>query len=234
MKIEINGEIGWEVTAKEIKEQLETMNGDIEVQINSVGGKVFEGVEIYNALKAYDRGNITVIIQSIAASIASYIAMAGDTIKAYENTTFMIHNAQGFSMGDHRAMRKSADICESLSNIIAKVYVLKTKKSLNEIASLMDEDSFFYGEEMKDNGFVDEIISIDEEKNKDEAYALALPKIQAVLNKQDERYKGDELDKLVAKLIPQKEPKQVEDNTSKTNALKARLNLKERILHGQV
>ncbi len=230
MKIEINGDIGWDITAKEIKQQLETMSGDIEVQINSYGGSVFEGVEIYNALKAYNKGAVNVVIQSIGASIASYIAMAGDTIKAYDNTTLMIHNAWNIAIGDHRELRKSADICESLSNIIAKAYASKTKKSLNEIKNLMDEDSYFYGQEMKDNGFVDEIISTDEEKNKDEAYALAVPKIKEVLNKKDERYRGDDLDKLVAKLIP--EPEKVEDNTSKLNALRARLNLKERILHG--
>lgn len=200
MKLQINGEIGWDVFSQDVKNYLEGSSGDVIVEINSRGGDVFEGIEIYNALKEYSRGNITVQIGAICASIASYISQAGDEIKAYDNSVFMIHNAWTFALGDHRDLRKMADICENLSNIIAKSY-LRANKDLNEIKNLMNKESYFYGVELKEYGFCDEVATTEEEKNKDEAYALAIPKIKATLDKTKEKYKTEEIMKFAAKLI---------------------------------
>jgi len=93
-EIVIDGVIGgWDVDAKEIVSQLTNMTGDVTIKLNSVGGSVIDGITIYNALKAYDKGEIIVEIGAVAASIASYIALAGDLTTAKSNSVYMIHNA---------------------------------------------------------------------------------------------------------------------------------------------
>ena len=135
--IKLDGEIGWDITARDFKTELDSGSGDVTIEISSPGGSVYQGVEIFNAIKAYDKGKVTTVITSIAASMASYIALAGDNIKAYDNAVYMIHNASVFSWGDARALRKSANIVESLSNLLAKEYILKTGKTAEEISNKM-------------------------------------------------------------------------------------------------
>ncbi len=157
--IKIDDEIGyWGISAYQVKAQLENMSGDITVEINSPGGSVYEGIAIFNALKAYDKGNVETIIVGQAASMASYIALAGDTIKAYDNAVYMIHNASVCLCGDFNYLRKRADVLEGLSSIIKNAYISKTSKSSEDLQKMMDEETYFFGTEILDNGFVDEII----------------------------------------------------------------------------
>lgn len=201
MKIMIDGVIGaWDISAKDIADQLNDASGDVEIVINSGGGSVFQGVTIFNAIKAYNKGTVTVTIVGMAASIASYIALAADVVKAYDNTTYMIHNAMLPAYGNHNDLRKSADICEGLSSIIANAYVSKTSKSKDEIKNLMDDETFYYGSEMLDAGFVDEIISTESNTTKAEAKALTLESLKACANAINQ---NEILDlEAVAKLIP--------------------------------
>lgn len=201
MKIVIDGVIGgWDISAKDIVSQLNNAGGDVEIEINSVGGSVFEGVTIFNAINAYDKGIITVTIVGVAASIASYIALAADIVKAYDNTTYMIHNAMLPVFGNHNDLRKSADICEGLSSIIANAYVSKTSKSKDEIKNLMDDETFYYGSEMLDAGFVDEIISTESNTTKAEAKSLTLESLKNCVNAINQ---NEILDlEAVAKLLP--------------------------------
>lgn len=167
-KIELSGEIGWNVTSQEFKNKLKGMSGDLTVEISSVGGSISQGVEIFNALSAYE-GHVTTINTSMAASMASYIMLVGDTVKAYDNAQFMIHNGWTFAWGNHNELRKTADHLEKVSGIIAKKYMEKTGKSEEEVKQLMDDETFFYGSEMQEHGFVDEMISTDKNKDKDSA-----------------------------------------------------------------
>jgi ATP-dependent Clp protease protease subunit len=114
-QIKINGEIGFEVLAGDIEEVLNNANGDIELLIDSPGGSVFEGVTIFNLLRDYNKGKITATINGVAASMASYIAMVADELKVYDNSTFMIHNAWGITIGDYRDMQKTAEILQGLT-----------------------------------------------------------------------------------------------------------------------
>jgi len=159
MLIEINDEIGyWGISAYQVKSQLENMSGDITVEINSPGGSVYEGIAIFNALKSYDKGSVTTIITGQAASMASYIALAGDTIKAYDNAVYMIHNASVCLCGDFNYLRKRADVLEGLSSIIKNAYISKTEKSSEDLQKMMDDETYFFGSEILENGFVDELI----------------------------------------------------------------------------
>lgn len=190
--IKINGEIGWEVTASDVKRQLDEMTGDITIEISSPGGSVFQGVEIFNAIKNYSKGEVTTVIVSIAASMASYIALAGKTIKAYDNSVYMIHNASVYSWGDHRDLRKSADIVESLTKMLAKQYVAKTGKGIEEIRKMMDDETYLFGSEMIDLGFIDEIIVTENNKDKESAKILATENVKACIVSTKERQNREE------------------------------------------
>lgn len=200
-EILLNDEIGfWGITSQSFISQLDAMDGDVTVKISSPGGDVFQGIEIFNALKEYERGQIHVVITSLAASMASYIALAGDTIKVYDNATYMIHNAWSIAWGDHRDMRHTADILEGLSSIISKKYISKTGKSKEEIQALMDEESYFYGEEILNSGFCDEIISTEEDVTKQEAVALSKEKFKSCNKNMNENFNKDEFVQSAAKL----------------------------------
>jgi len=243
MIIKINGEIGWETTARDVKWELSRADGDITVEISSPGGSVFEGIEIFNALKKYDKGSVNVVITSLAASIASYIALAGDSIKAHDNAVYMIHNASVFAWGDHNELRKKADIVAGLSRIIAKKYIAVTGKDESEINKMMDDETFFYGDEMVDAGFVGSIVETEEEKDAESAKALASEAFTSCFKETNNRYTDEDFQDAAALLedetketedpTPSKEGVNIEDeekvkNSSKVNAINARLNLKER------
>lgn len=241
--IKIDGEIGWDTTSNGVKYELSQTTGDIRVEISSPGGSVFQGIEIFNALKNYKGGKVEVVITSLAASIASYIALAGDTIKAHDNAVYMIHNARALSVGDHHAMRKRAAVIEGISNIIAKKYIEITGKSEKEIKKMMDDETFFYGAEMQEAGFVQSIVETEDEKDGASAKALASEQFSACLTEMRKREEADDFEAAAALLENLEEPKpsdivekegvtsEVDENknSSKVNAIHARLKLKEKI-----
>ena len=223
-EILIFGNIGtWEISASSIREQLNSMTGDVTIKIDSPGGSVFEGISIYNAIKEYEKGTVTVVIESLAASIASYIALAGDVIKAHDNSTYMIHNAWAFTYGDGIALRKTADILDGLTSLISKKYISKTGKSKEIIKQSMDQESYYFGNEILDFGFCDEIISTDNQNTKDETLALSRENFKACCKTASEKYSNDEFVQAVAKLtkegvikaVENSEPTVVQDDCTK-------------------
>lgn len=203
-EIIIDGIIGsWEVSAKDVIYSLNQCNGDVLVKLNSVGGSVVDGISIYNALKEYKKGVITIEIGAVAASIASYIALAGDVVKAHSNSIYMIHLAWLPVAGNYIDLRKAADISEGLSSIIANAYVAKTSMEKSDAISLMEKETYYYGSEMLDAGFVDEIIDVDSLPNKAEALSLTIESLKACNNAIHEHevlsYEA------VAKLLPREE-----------------------------
>ena len=171
-EIVLSGDVGWEITASKIRAELATAKGkDVVLLVNSPGGFVSESLEISNLIQAY-KGKIEARITGIAASAASYMILAADKVSAHENAVFMIHNAWNFAIGDHNDMRKTADVLESLSNISAKAYAKKTGKDIELIKNLMDNDTFFFGDEIKAEGFVDEIIEAPEDGDDDDKAAI--------------------------------------------------------------
>jgi len=232
----INGEIGWDITFAEFQNELNKETGDFEIQIASGGGSVFQGIQIYNAIKAYNKGKVTTVITSLAASMASYIALAGDTVKAYDNAVYMIHNASVYVSGDHYELRKKANIVEGLSAVLAKRYVSKTAKTDKEIKKMMDVETYLYGDEILANGFVDEIIKADESGDKSQALALANETFKSCLSSTHTRVTEQDFEGVKAYLKSQEPEKTKEDiakeesakNALKVNAMKARLSHKEK------
>lgn len=185
-EIVLTGDVGWEITAKDIRASLDESGGDdILFLVNSPGGFVFEAFEIFNLIRDH-KAPTEARITGIAASAASYFILAADKVTAHENATFMIHNALAIAIGNHHDMRKTADIIESLSNIIAKEYVNQTGKAINNIKQLMDDATWLFGDEIKDEGFVDEMVdsgSDDGDGNKASAVLTARAAVEICLEK---------------------------------------------------
>ena len=138
---------------KAITDEYET----IEVEINSGGGSVYAGSEIYTALKNH-KGQVNVSIVGLAASAASVIAMAGKTVKMSPTAQFMVHNVSAQGEGDYRDMQHMADILKTANETIASAYILKTGKSKDEILAMMDKETWLTAEKAKEYGFIDEVM----------------------------------------------------------------------------
>ena len=200
--ISISGVIGWDVTPDDVRNQLKKAKGDITVEIGSPGGFVFDGLEIFNLIRDYSKGKSTTKLMGIAASMASYIALAGDKITAHDNAIYMIHNALSVAVGNHNDMREQADFLEKISNHLAKEYVNKTGKSLKEIKDIMDNEGWFFGSEAKEAGFVDEIIETENTKDKESAKINALTEIEKCNKIMSDYEENDDRKKAVALIKP--------------------------------
>lgn len=166
-EIEIYDEISpWGVDAKSFRSRLKEAKGDLTVRINSPGGIVTDGVAIYNDLLAYP-GRKRIEITGLCASIATIIAMAGDEIAIADNAFFMIHNAWGIALGDHRDMRATADVLSKMSDAMARTYAANAKNlGIRAIKQMMDDETWFTGKEAKEAGFATEILSATQAKAK--------------------------------------------------------------------
>jgi hypothetical protein len=111
---------------------------------------------IYNALLLHPAG-VSVVIDGLAASIASVIAMAAKTITMPENAFMMIHNATGGVLGDHEEMREFADVMERITASIANTYARRTGQSIEKIQEFMSDETWFTATEAKALGFADQV-----------------------------------------------------------------------------
>ncbi|EIA21418.1 head maturation protease, ClpP-related [Listeria fleischmannii] len=142
---------------KDITNALENATGEVEVHINSNGGDLFAGSEIYTALKDYN-GLVTVKVVGMAASAASIIAMAGDKVLISPTAQMMIHNVQLYTGGDHRDLQDASNVAKNANVSVANAYQLKTGKSLNELLTLMGEETYVNAQQAVEMGLADEIM----------------------------------------------------------------------------
>lgn len=170
-KIEIKGDIvdndtaviyGWwgydSTSPSKVNRQLNEANGEpVTIEINSPGGHVDAGSEIYTALKNYP-GHVTVEVVGLAASAASVIAMAGDEVKISPTAEIMIHNAWMTSSGDKKSKEKDAKVLTITDEGLVNAYEIKTGKSREEILALMDEETWMNAQQAVELGFADEIM----------------------------------------------------------------------------
>lgn len=148
---------GWGISSKQFARDLAKVTAKtIRLRINSPGGSVFEGINIFNALRRHG-ARIEVHVDSLAASIASIIAMAGDEIHMAENAYMMIHNPWALAIGDAEEMLKMAEILEKLQTTSAEIYAKRSGKSVEEAAAWMNDETWFTAEEAKDAGLADVI-----------------------------------------------------------------------------
>lgn len=154
---------GIEATSpKSVINALPPTNEEVEVIINSGGGDVFAGSEIFTVLKSY-KGHVTVKIVGLAASAASVIAMAGDKVLISPTAQMMIHNVSTSASGDYRDFEHTSEVLKSANQSIINAYKTKLNKSDEELQSLMDAETWFNANTALEHGFVDEIM-FDENK----------------------------------------------------------------------
>lgn len=144
--------------AKEFVRQLQGL-GDVKtinLRLNSLGGDVFEGVTIYNALKDHP-ATVNVVVDGIAASIASVIAMAGDTIQMQPTASLMIHNAHCVALGDCNSLRETADVLEMINAQMRKAYA-RSGMADDAIRAVMDAETWYDADAAVATGWADGLV----------------------------------------------------------------------------
>jgi len=132
---------GDEVTPQLFREELESGKGDIKVYINSPGGDVFAASQLFLMLREY-KGNVHVIIDSLAASAASVVAMSGDKVSISPVGMLMIHDPMMIAGGNSRDFEKAIDVLSEVKESIINAYMLKSGLSHDEIADLMANETW--------------------------------------------------------------------------------------------
>lgn len=175
-QIDIFGDIvsekwfGEETSATSFRDALKEL-GDvstINLSINSGGGSVFDGIAIFNMLKSH-KATVNVYVEGLAASIASVIAMAGDTITMRSGSMMMVHMPWTLSQGNAEEMRKTADTLEKTGDSIVDIYSERTGIPSDDIRNIMNEETWLSAEEAVEQGWATKL-------DKKEAVMNSVPK----------------------------------------------------------
>ncbi|MFD6035732.1 head maturation protease, ClpP-related [Streptomyces griseoincarnatus] len=156
----IYDEIGaWGVTASDFVNELNSVAAKrINLSISSPGGDVFDGLAILNALRQHP-ATVEVTIDGLAASAASFIAMAGDTIRIAPQAMVMIHDASGVVIGNAEDMLDMAGLLDKTSDNIAAVYAQRAGGTVEDWRAAMKAETWYSDQEAVDAGLADEILS---------------------------------------------------------------------------
>lgn len=175
------------VTAKRISAALRSIgDSDVTVKINSPGGDVFEGLAIYNLLREH-KGKVTVQILGLAASAASFIAMAADEIQIARAGFLMIHNSWTMAAGDRNDIREVADFLEQIDGTLADIYAVRTGDPIAAMSKLMDVETWMSGSAAIDAGFADSLLASDaavEDASASAPHQVAARRMDLILAKQ--------------------------------------------------
>ena len=158
--ISLHDEIGfWGIKGADFIKEFDAIPDDVKqvsLSINSPGGDVWDGLAIYNRLNSSDK-TINVKVLGIAASAASIVAMAGDTIDMPESTFMMIHQPWGVTVGNADDMRETADILDKINMAGVNIYAKRTGLKADEVAEMMKSDTYMTAAEAKAKGFADTV-----------------------------------------------------------------------------
>ena len=159
-------------TPKAIRAALAETDKPVTVEINSGGGDLMAGNEIYYML--HERGNVTVDIVGMAASAATIIACGGKTIRAIPGMQYMIHNVACGAYGDYNEMDKTSEILQNSNVSVSNIYRLRTGLSEEELLKLMNEETWMDAKRAKELGFIDEIIGENKKRTLNNAFCQIL------------------------------------------------------------
>ena len=148
---------GDEITPQDFRDELYAEDGDLTLWINSPGGNVFAAAEIYTMIRDYPH-NVTVRIASIAASAASVIAMAGNTVQMSPTALLMIHDPSTIAFGNAKDMEKAIATLNEVKESIINAYAAKTGLSRNRISKLMSDETWINAKKAVELGFADEVL----------------------------------------------------------------------------
>lgn len=163
----IDSESFWgdEITPQSFRDELYAEDGDITLWLNSPGGNVFAAAEIYTMIRDYPH-KVTVKIASIAASAASVIAMAGNTVEMSPTALLFVHDPSTIAMGNARDMEKAIATLNEVKESIINAYMAKTGLSHNRISKLMSDETWINAKKAVELGFAD-VILFDEKHEPD-------------------------------------------------------------------
>lgn len=170
------------VTAKRIAGALRSLGaGPVTVNVNSPGGDLFEGLAIYNLLREH-KGEVTVKLLGVAASAASIIAMAGDTVQIARAGFLMIHNTWVQAVGNRNDLREYAETLEPFDTAMADIYAARTGADAKAMGKLMDAETWIGGSAAVEQGFADELLPSDQvEKSGAKAQASAVRRVEMAM-----------------------------------------------------
>lgn len=206
MKIlEWNGEIGYDLWSSKARADLKLISKeDIKVKLSSVGGDIFEGADIMTAVADYKRANpdskMHLELGGVAASMGSAIASSPEweTVSVETTTAYMIHRPSSFVYGDFDDMRARADFLEKANDVYAKLYSTKSGKELTEIQSMMKDTTWFFGQEIVDNGFADNVLESEQTGDKDMILTGMKNKFSSMCDNQAKLHDGENFDTVKA------------------------------------
>ena len=241
--LDIDGEIvaerGWftpdgACVAKDFRKALKDVR-NVTVRINSPGGDVMAGAEIYSALKEHSlngEGKVTVIVTGLAASAASVVAMAGDEILMHPVAYMMIHNPWTFAMGDAKELRKTAKVLDVISEGLISAYEQRTGKDREELKRMLENETWMSAGTAVEEGFADGIFGAEAGAAASavrptlmSAKAHGLQEILSRFKAEDPEEKPDEED---PEEEDPKKPEEEEEDPDKEEEAKKRAAIKER------
>lgn len=162
--IQMRGPIGnfdGGISADDFRDCLREHEGsDVTIYLDSQGGSVSDGLAMYNAIMQHD-GEVTIHIDTIAASIATVIASAASKVIINSNAKYMIHRCWTQAMGNCKDFRSTADVMEMMDGDIADTYAERTGKGKEELLAMMDAETWMDAEEALAQGFVDSIYKVE-------------------------------------------------------------------------
>ncbi|EOH86706.1 head maturation protease, ClpP-related [Enterococcus pallens] len=216
IKLRLSGVVGWDITADSVSDFLDEHDDkDITLFLNSPGGYVVEGLEIYNLLRASGR-NITTVLTGMAASMGSILFLAGDKRIAMSGTLFMIHKPSGIAWGDASEMRKEAEILDKMQGSLQEIY--EERASIENLEELINAESWFNVKEMEENGIVnsdeavvfDGVVDPNNDEEDDDQTIIILGSEDNMAKKDDLQAEIDELKAQKAQLEEQAEEARLE------------------------
>lgn len=168
---------------KGMENQLKSIDGDIELHINSKGGDAFEGMAIMNALNNYTGGEKVAIVDGFCASAATLPLFAMDKVKAHKTTMFVFHKSATMAFGHSSDLRKSADELDTIDGAVVDLYMERFTGTVDELHALLDADKIITAQQALDYGFVDELVSDDTTNDESEDNAVLSAKTPENIDK---------------------------------------------------
>lgn len=207
-EITLFGGVGEEITAARLKMELDEGSGDVDINLFSGGGDLFEAAAIFSILKQYKKENrVRIFVHGLAASAGAFIAVAGDQLIMEENAMLMIHNAWTIAAGDKEELRDVADRIEKQQQSMVNALMQKSGKDREEIEAMLDAETWMTAAEAIDEGFADAVFevpeddrvaaSVDREQAKDFKHIPDSVKVTG--KQQSKQQKSDTMDKAVLK-----------------------------------
>lgn len=154
----------WGASAEQLIKALAQADGkDVLLHVNSPGGDVFESLAMASAIASY-KGKVTAVVEGLAASAATRLALAAEEVQMVDGSLFMIHNSWTMAWGNKSELRDTAELLDKIDAGIVGDYTRKTGAEASQVQAWMDAETWFSAEEAKANGFIDAVLPASQSK----------------------------------------------------------------------